>query len=148
MMLLLDIAAGKTYNDFVQRNGDARVRNVRGLLNARVVATDWLAFYGFGGYNFRRGQAATPWVLKARQPNEVVAELFPNGYQPEVNTRINDGSATLGAVFGRNGPNRWTLDLSNTTGYNRMQYDLANTVNASLAATCSCSSRASSPTCS
>ena len=66
MMLLLDIAAGKTYNDFVQRNGDARVRNVRGLLNARVVATDWLAFYGFEGYNFRRGQAATPWVLKAR----------------------------------------------------------------------------------
>ena len=128
-------AAGKTYNDFVQRNGDARVRNVRGLFNARVVATDWLAFYGFGGYNFRRGQAATPWVLKARQPNEVVTELFPNGYQPEVNTRINDGSATLGVVFGRSGPNHWTLDLSNTTGYNRMQYDLANTVNVSLAAT-------------
>jgi len=28
-------AAGKTYDDYVQHNGDARVRNVRGLLNAR-----------------------------------------------------------------------------------------------------------------
>ncbi len=127
-------AAGKTYDDFVQRNGDARVRNVRGLFNARVEVSDWVAVYGFGGYNFRRGQASTPWVLPALQPNEVVSELFPYGYQPQVNTRIHDGAGTVGVVLGRSGPNHWTLDLSNTTGYNRMNYDLANTVNASLGA--------------
>ena len=127
-------AAGKSYNDFVQHNGDARVRNVRGLFNARVETADWLAFYGFGGYNFRRGQASTPWVLPARQEPNIVDNIFPYGYQPQVNTRINDGSGTVGAVFGRSGPNHWTLDLSNTTGYNRMSYDLENTVNASLGA--------------
>ena len=127
-------AAGKSYQDFVQNNGDAQVRNVRGLVNARVEATDWLAIYGFGGYNFRRGQASTPWVLKAQQAPNVVQEVFPNGYQPQVNTRINDGAGTVGVVLGRSGPNHWTLDLSNTIGYNRMTYDLQNTVNASLGA--------------
>ena len=126
--------AGKTYNDFIQRNGDARVRNVRGLFNGRVEASDALAFYAFGSYNYRRGQANTPWVLLATQPNDVVKEFFPYGYQPQVNTRIHDGAGTVGVVLGRSGPNHWTLDLSNTTGYNRMNYDLANTLNASLGA--------------
>ncbi|GAA4033559.1 TonB-dependent receptor [Hymenobacter glaciei] len=127
-------AAGRTYSDFEQNNGDARVRNVRGLFNGRVEASDALALYAFGSYNFRRGQANTPWVLPSTQPNEVVKELFPYGYQPQVNTRIHDGAGTVGVVLGRSGPNHWTLDLSNTTGYNRMNYDLANTVNASLGA--------------
>ena len=127
-------AAGRTYADYEQHNGDARVRNVRGLLNARVEASDALAFYAFGSYAFRRGQASTAWVLPARQAADIVDNLFPYGYQPQVNTRINDGAATVGAVLGRSGSNHWTLDLSNTTGYNRMTYDLNNTVNSSLGA--------------
>ena len=127
-------AAGRTYDDFAQRNGDARVRNVRGLLNARVETSDRLAFYGFGGYNFRRGQASTLWVLPAAQGPDIVESLFPFGHQPQVNTRLHDGAGTVGAVLGQTGPNRWTLDVSNTTGYNRMTYDLENTLNATLGA--------------
>ena len=126
------IAAGKSYDDFEQRNGDAHVRNVRGLMNTRIEASDKLAFYGFGGYSFRRGQAATPWVLPAKQAADIVERLFPVGYQPQVNTRLHDGAGTLGVVLGQAGPNRWTLDVSNTTGYNRMTYDLKNTLNATL----------------
>jgi iron complex outermembrane receptor protein len=127
-------AAGKSYDDFVQNNADARVRNVRGLVNARVELTNAVAFYGFGGYNFRRGQASTPWVLRAKQEPDVVDETFPDGYQPQVNTRIHDGAGTVGVVLGQSGANHWTLDLSNTTGLNRMTYDLENTLNASLGA--------------
>ncbi|WP_161787129.1 TonB-dependent receptor [Hymenobacter sp. IS2118] len=127
-------AAGKTYDDFVQRNGEAEVRNLRGLVNARVEISDKLALYGFGGYNFRRGQASTLWVLPATQAPNIVESLFPLGYEPQVNTRINDGAGTVGLVLGQPGPNRWTLDLSNTTGFNRMTYDLENTLNASLGA--------------
>jgi len=127
-------AAGKTYADYEQHNGDAKVRNLRGLANARVEVSDALAFYGFGSYNFRRGEASTPWVLPATQSADIVESLFPYGYQPQVNTRIHDAAGTVGATFGRTGPNRWTLDLSNTTGYNRMTYDLENTLNASLGA--------------
>ncbi|MFC7669184.1 TonB-dependent receptor plug domain-containing protein [Hymenobacter humi] len=126
--------AGKTYSDFEQRNGDARVRNLRGLLNARVELSDKLAFYGFGGYNFRRGQASTLWVLPATQAPDIVESLFPYGYQPQVNTRIHDGAGTVGVVLGQTGPNHWTLDVSNTSGYNRMTYDLENTLNATLGA--------------
>ncbi len=125
-------AAGKTYADFEQRNGDARVFNGRGLVNARLVASDQLAFYAFGGYNYRRGQAATLWVLPASQPNDVIPSLYPYGFQPQVNTTIHDGAATVGAVLGRSGPNHWTLDLSNTSGYNYMNYGVSNTLNASL----------------
>jgi iron complex outermembrane receptor protein len=128
-------AAGKSYDDFVQHNADARVRNVRGLVNARVEVSNALAFYGFGGYNFRRGQASTPWVLRAKQAPDVVDEIFPDGYQPQVNTRIHDGAGTVGVVLGQSGANHWTLDLSNTTGYNRMTYDLATTLNASMGQT-------------
>jgi iron complex outermembrane receptor protein len=125
-------ASGKTYRDFTQRNGDARTYNARALVNTRVEASEALAFYGFGSYNFRRGQAATPWVLAAKQPGDIVDNIFPNGYQPQVNTRIHDAAGTVGAVLGRTGPNHWTVDLSNTTGFNRMAYDLENTVNSSL----------------
>ncbi|WP_310394546.1 TonB-dependent receptor [Hymenobacter sp.] len=127
-------AAGKSYADYEQRNGDARVRNVRGLLNARAEVSDQLAFYGFGGYSFRRGQASTLWVLPARQPLDIVKEIFPFGYQPQVNTRVYDGAGTAGVVLGRSGPDQWTLDLSNTTGFNRIAYDLENTLNASQGA--------------
>ncbi|HEX8659358.1 MAG TPA: TonB-dependent receptor, partial [Hymenobacter sp.] len=124
--------SGKTYKDFTQRNGDARTYNARALINARVEKSDALAFYGFGSYNFRRGQAATPWVLAAKQPGDIVDKYFPNGYQPQVNTRIHDAAGTVGVVLGRSGSNRWTVDLSNTTGLNRMTYDLENTVNSSM----------------
>ncbi len=126
-------AAGKTYADYEQRNGQARTYNVRALLNARAEVSDQLAFYGFGSYNFRRGQAATLWVTPARLPNDVVnLPGFVQGYEPRVGTRIHDAAATVGAVLGRNGANNWTLDLSNTTGYNRMNYDVENSLNISL----------------
>lgn len=127
-------AANRSSADFVQRNGDACVRNLRGLANARVEATDWLAFYGFGGYNYRRGTAYSPWVLPSRQAADIVSEIFPFGYEPQINTRIHDAAGTAGVILGR-GQTHWTLDLSNTTGYNSMVYDLANTVNATLGAT-------------
>ncbi|MCC2548089.1 TonB-dependent receptor [Hymenobacter sp. BT175] len=126
-------SVGRTYQDYEQRNGDARVRNVRGLVNARVEYSDRVAFYGFGGYNFRRGQASTLWVLPAKQRPDIVEELFPLGYEPQVNTRIHDAAGTVGVQL-NSGPSKWTLDLSNTTGYNQMTYDLANTVNSSLGA--------------
>jgi len=127
-------AANRSYADFVQRNGDARVRNLRGLVNARVEVTDALAFYAFGGYNYRRGTASSPWVLPARQPADIVSEVFPFGYEPQINSRVHDAAGTVGVILGR-GQTHWTLDLSNTTGYNSMVYDLANTVNASLGTT-------------
>ena len=125
-------ANGKTYADFEQRNGNARIRNVRGVFNGGVVKSEKLRFYAFGGYNFRRGNAVAPWVLPSAQPNDIVKSIFPLGYQPNINTRIHDASGAVGTVLGLGA---WSLDLSHVVGYNQMRYDLNNTLNASIGAT-------------
>nr|WP_262894851.1 TonB-dependent receptor [Hymenobacter guriensis] len=122
-------ASGKTYADFEQRNGDARIDNYRGIFNALVAATDKVRLYSFGGYNYRRGNAAAPWVLPATQSFDIIESIFPYGYQPNINTRIHDASAAVGAVIGL-GP--WSLDVSNIAGYNQMRYNVSNTLNASI----------------
>ena len=117
--------AGKTYADYTQRNGDARTNNYRLLLNASAQATSKLKIYGFGGYNYRTGQAQAPWVLPATQPQNIVSAIFPNGYAPLINTRIHDASGAVGAVYDLGG---YSLDVSHTVGYNQMRYDVENTL--------------------
>jgi len=55
--------------------------------------------------------------------------LFKNGFQPEMNSDVIDQSVTLG-VKGTIGG--WEWDLSNAYGRNSLDYQLDNTVNASL----------------
>lgn len=119
---------GKTYADFEQQNGDARMRNARGLFNAELPVSSKIRVYSFGGYNFRRGNAVGRWVLPATQLADIDTLRFPLGYQPNINTRIHDASGAVGTVLGLGG---WNLDLSHVVGYNQMRYDLDNTLNAS-----------------
>ncbi|TGE17180.1 TonB-dependent receptor [Hymenobacter elongatus] len=124
-------ANGKTYQDFAQRNGDARIDNYRGIFNASLAATDKVKLYAFGGYNYRRGNAAAPWVLPVTQADNIIESIFPLGYQPLINTRSHDASGAVGAVVSL-GP--WSLDVSHVLGYNQMRYNVSNTLNASLGA--------------
>ncbi|SET93409.1 TonB-dependent receptor [Hymenobacter actinosclerus] len=122
-------AAGKTYDDYQQRNGDARMKNARGLYNLSVPLSERVRFYSFGSYNFRRGEAAALWRVPSAFEADIVESIFPNGYQPLINTRIHDGSAAAGLELGL-GP--WKLDLSHVLGGNQMRYDLSNTLNGSM----------------
>ncbi|GAB2948621.1 TonB-dependent receptor [Hymenobacter coalescens] len=128
-------ASGKTYDDFRQINGDARIHNLRGSYNLSVPLSKTggkSRFYSFGGYNRRRGQAVAPWVLISAQPLDVPeAGPYALGYQPNINTRIHDGTAVAGLALGLGA---WTLDLSHVLGANRMRYDLSNSLNASMGA--------------
>ncbi|WP_071595199.1 TonB-dependent receptor [Hymenobacter aerophilus] len=124
-------ANGKTYDDFEQKNGDAQVTNARGLYNLGVPLSERVRLYSFGSYNFRRGKAAAPWVLPASAEADIVDEIFPNGYQPSINTRINDGSAVAGLEIGLGA---WKLDLSHVLGANQMRYDVSKTLNSTLGA--------------
>ena len=121
------VASGKTYADFKERNGDARTYNYRGILNASVQASSKVKLYGFGGYNYRRGDATTPWVLPGTQfANIIPGGVFPIGYQPHLYSRIHDASGAAGAVFDLGG---YSLDVSHTVGYNQMRFNLDNTQN-------------------
>lgn len=128
-------ASGKTYKDFRQGNGDAKIQNLRGSYNLSVPlskASDKTRFYSFGGYNWRRGQAVAPWVLVSAQPLDVPdAGALALGYQPHINTHIQDGTAVAGLTLALG---QWSLDLSHVLGANRMRYDVSNSLNASLGA--------------
>ncbi|WP_171025557.1 TonB-dependent receptor [Hymenobacter jeollabukensis] len=127
-------ASGKSYNDFRQVNGDAKIHNLRGSYNLSVplsATSDKNRFYSFGGYNWRRGQAVAPWVLPASADVDIVESIYPYGYQPHINTHVQDGSAVAGFTFGLG---QWSLDVSHVLGANRMRYDLSNSLNSSLGA--------------
>ncbi|SHJ12557.1 iron complex outermembrane recepter protein [Hymenobacter daecheongensis DSM 21074] len=124
------LANRKTSLDYRQRNGDARMLNYRGVYNAGVQLSEKTRFYSFGTYNFRRGQAVAPWVLPYSNPADLSDRAgFSLGYQPNINTRINDGSAVAGLELKLG---QWSLDLSQSAAANRMLYDLSNTLNPSL----------------
>lgn len=122
---------GKTYDDYKQRNGDARVKNARGLYNLSVPLSERVRLYSFGSYNFRRGEAAALWRVPSAFEADIVESIYPLGYQPLINTRIHDGSAVSGLEVGLGA---WKLDLSHVLGANQMRYDLSHTLNGSLGA--------------
>jgi iron complex outermembrane receptor protein len=123
-------ANGKSALDYRQRNGDARILNYRAVYNAALPLTDKVKLYSFGTYNFRRGQAVAPWVLPSANPADLIDRNgYSLGYQPDINTRIQDGALVVGfdVKLGR-----WALDLSQSLGANYMSYDLSNTINPSM----------------
>jgi len=126
------LANHKTALDYRQRNGDATMLNYRAVYNAGIPLSDKARLYSFGTYNFRRGRAVAPWVLPSANPADMGTQPgFDLGYQPNINTRIQDGAAVLGLDLKLGA---WDVDLSQSLGTNRMRYDLSNTLNPSMGA--------------
>ena len=63
-------------------------------------------------------------------PSRNSAAMYPNGFVPFINGDVDDRYATLGH---RTRIGDWNTDLSQTYGYNRLRYNISNTINASLA---------------
>jgi len=63
-------------------------------------------------------------------PSRNSAAMYPNGFVPFINARIEDRTAILGH---RIQLGEWNTDISQTYGYNKMKYDISNTINASIA---------------
>jgi iron complex outermembrane receptor protein len=63
-------------------------------------------------------------------PSRNSAAMYPNGFVPFINGDLDDRYGTLGyrLKFGE-----WNADFSQTYGYNRLDYTIANTLNASIA---------------
>ena len=118
--------------NFDQVNGNARSTNYRLMYNAGIQLAKSTRLYAFGGYLFRDGQSRQPWTVGRATPNDVVpGQLSPLGYQPVQSNKISDATAVVGLTTGLG---KWHLDVSNATGYNRMQLDLRESLNSSLGA--------------
>jgi iron complex outermembrane receptor protein len=123
-------ARGLTREDFAMKIGESGATVGLGSYNLEVPLSDHARLYSFGGVSYRQGRAAG-FYRYPYQTAQVVPEIYPDGFLPEIHTRIIDLSAGLG-VRGELGA--WHLDLSLTHGSNSFRFDIDHTNNASLGA--------------
>ena len=122
-------ARGLTRDDFNFQIGDAKIQNLSAFFNLGLPFNHGKTeFYAFGGYNYRTGEGFGFRRLPS-DPSVNVYSIFPNGYQPNTTSKINDRSLAFGF---KQKLGNWNADLSNTLGDNRFDYEVNNTVNASL----------------
>jgi iron complex outermembrane recepter protein len=109
--------------------GDSYQHDDLGWLNAGTTFSNGVELYGFGGLSHRFGDAFGFW-RRPRDATNVLA-VYPNGYLPEEQPVIWDGSGVAGVKGQAVG---WEYDLS--TGYGRNAFDMSvvNSINASLGA--------------
>ncbi|HOB96394.1 MAG TPA: TonB-dependent receptor [Aquabacterium sp.] len=118
--------------------GDTKVRNETLYLNGELPLGGGTALYGTAGLQNRRASSAA-WARNGLVddgtnggdiPSRNSAAMYPNGFVPFINADIEDRYAIAGLRTTLGG---WSLDVSHTHGSNDMQYDISNTLNASIA---------------
>jgi iron complex outermembrane receptor protein len=121
-------AAGLTRDDFNFQVGDAEITNTQLFANLSLPTGGNGEFYASGGVNFRSG---TGFGFRRLPSEGHVLEIFPNGFQPELESDITDLSLIAGfkTKFGD-----WKFDISNTIGNNDFDFTVNNTVNDALGA--------------
>ena len=107
--------------------GNSRVDNAGFFLNARLPITSKVSVYATGGINYRNGKAAG-FYRYPFQTTQVIKELYPNGFLPDIESKINDQSLLAG-INGESNGYRW--DISNVYGGNAFRFDVTNSNNAS-----------------
>jgi iron complex outermembrane receptor protein len=128
-------ARGLDREDLQFRIGQSAVQQGAVFLNSEVGLQEDATLYAFGGLSYKNGIGAPfrrlPFAtanMPYRASNPSPA-LFPNGFQPEMNSDVVDQALTIGVKGTLGG---WTWDLSNSFGRNSLDYQMDNTVNASL----------------
>ncbi|MDJ0764777.1 MAG: TonB-dependent receptor [Myxococcota bacterium] len=107
--------------------GDAEGTNFNAFFNAEVPIFKHTDFYTFGGFNYRHTDAYA-WSRDPDGDNNV-PEIYPNGFDPHITSRIFDPSISAGV---RTKLAKWTIDFDNTFGLNRFHYIIDGTLNATL----------------
>ncbi len=119
----------KTRDDFRMRIGEAGAQDAMGSFNLEMPIDDASTFYSFGDLGHRSGDAAGFY----RYPNQFtqnVSTVYENGFLPQIHSNISDLEVTAGVR--RKGD--WTIDTSITHGQNSFQFNIDNSINASLGA--------------
>lgn len=119
-------------NNFSRENnlqvGNAAVNNYAGMVNGHLAFSKALNLYFSTVVNYRRGSAAG-FYRYPYQTTQVIWELYPDGFLPQIQSTIWDRSLLVGlnGEFG----NGWRWDFSNVYGGNSFRYDVKNSNNAS-----------------
>ncbi|HKE14860.1 MAG TPA: TonB-dependent receptor [Kofleriaceae bacterium] len=122
--------AGLTRQDVSINLGQSQATVGMFFLNARVPFGSKTEFYSTGGLTYRSSEAAGFYRLPFQQ-TRVDPQLYPQGFLPRIRPTIFDWSAGAGVRTDRESDGfRW--DVSVNHGGNWLNYEIDNSVNASL----------------
>ncbi|HEX5719361.1 MAG TPA: TonB-dependent receptor, partial [Thermoanaerobaculia bacterium] len=109
--------------------GDGLEQDVLGFANFRMPLNEAGSseIYSFGGYSHRDGTGNG--YRRYDDDNRNWPEIYPLGFLPEINGRPTDYSAAAGL---RGVVSGWNYDLGAEFGHNHFDYNIRNTLNASL----------------
>lgn len=112
---------------FRRQFGDASADNFGAFFNAEIPVSENTAIYAFGGSSHRFTDAYA-W---SRDPDDDrnVKAIYPNGFDPRIQSAIDDNSISVGLRTVHNG---WNIDINNTYGKNKMHYYVDGSLNATL----------------
>ncbi len=115
------------YTVYRNKFGDAASENFATYLNSSFRLDENTEIYVSGGFNSRFTDAYA--FTRAADEERNVISIYPNGFDPQIQSNINDNSVTAGLKTLIGG---FTVDFSNTYGSNSMQYTVDNTLNSSM----------------
>lgn len=119
------------FENGVYRNkfGDAAAENFATYFNSSFNTGANTEIYMFGGYNYRFTDAFA--FSRNADEERNVLEIYPNGFDPQIQSVITDKSLSVGMKTLISG---WKVDINNTFGANNFRYMVDNTLNSSLLA--------------
>ncbi|UGQ45142.1 TonB-dependent receptor plug domain-containing protein [Massilia endophytica] len=112
--------------------GDTKTKNKTVYVNGEI-PTATGRFYFTGGAQTRDASSAAfarGGVGSDDIPSRNSAAMYPDGFVPFINGDLDDRYATVGH---RSQLGEWNTDISQTYGYNKLMYNISNTLNASIA---------------
>jgi iron complex outermembrane recepter protein len=121
------VRRGQKRSDYNMRVGQSAYKSGAAFMNMVLPTSKTSEMYAFGGISYRNGNSAGFYRLPYQE--RTVTNVYENGFLPEINSNIHDQSFAIGI---RGKAKGWNLDLSNTWGRNSFQFQIGNTLNASL----------------
>ena len=113
--------------------GDTKSQNGTVYVNGELPTSDAAKFYFTFGNQTREASSAAfarGGIGSDDIPSRNSAAMYPRGFVPFIDGDIDDRYITVGH---RGQYGDWNADISQTYGYNRLRYNIINTLNASIA---------------
>jgi iron complex outermembrane receptor protein len=119
-----------TINRFDAWYGDPEMQQKTVFVNVGNNLTPDVKVYGWSSYQLRDARSAG--YFRMPQDARNVQAIYPNGFLPIIAPTVEDFSAAAGMSWSLG---EWDLDTSLVYGQNGMNYDVQNTLNASIGPT-------------
>ncbi|QYK00409.1 TonB-dependent receptor plug domain-containing protein [Shewanella psychrotolerans] len=119
-----------TFNRKSHQVGDAEYDNLGLFINTAKSISNNGKLYAFGGISQRETKSGAFYRRAIDKRN--LTEVYPDGFLPQINPKIIDASLVFGYEFSLD---KWNIDASIGHGENSFNYNIDNTLNASLGPT-------------